>query len=466
MDHRVDHPWEGQHPATVAGGADDHRSRAVPDGAADDRTAGRGQEAPRRARPGSARPGRAGRVVGHRPAARAGRPGAARPGPPPAPPAGRPRPARPGVPARRGQPPRPEAQERRAVHHPPARRHHDPGPTRRRDDHLGRLAAPRHRRGHRVDAGPGRRRLRTRSRLPGRRGDEAGEGRLRCRRRGGDLPQDAGRHRGRRPGDGDQAGRPAAQHADHPAHEAGQPGADRQGHPGRADPAGRTARHPGAQGGAGGHRLRHPAPRGVRPHPGPDGRSRGPAGHRPGALRPATRPAAGRGRGGGRGDGAAPALRLAAPGAAQALRRARAGRAAGGAAVGRLRAAAGGRGGERRLLRGARRAAHLLDTTARGVQGLRRRAQVQPLPVAAHRRGAERRCRGRGAGPHPADARGGGDRRGRAGRPVPGRRRPGRRRAGPHRPGPAGLAQPAAGVAAGDARPGRLLVRAHRGPGR
>ena len=72
-------------------------------------------------------------------------------GPPRPPPRRRPRRAAPGLRPRRVLAPRPDAQERRAVHHPSARRHPDPRRTGRRDHHLDGLPAPRHRRGHRGD---------------------------------------------------------------------------------------------------------------------------------------------------------------------------------------------------------------------------------------------------------------------------------------------------------------------------
>ena len=106
--------------------------------------------------------------------------------------------------------------------------------------------------------------------LSGRRRHQAGEGRLRRGGRARDLPQDARRHRQRRPRDVDQTRRPAAQHA-HPRRDAPrETGPDRQGHQGRADPARRTPRRAGPQVRTGGPGLRDPAPRGVRAHPRPD----------------------------------------------------------------------------------------------------------------------------------------------------------------------------------------------------
>ena len=145
-----------------------------------------------------------------------------------------------------------------------------------------------------------------------RRRHQGGEDRLRRRRRARDLPQDARRHRQRRPRDVHQTRRPAAQHA-HPRRDAPrETGPHRQGHPRRPHPAGRTARRPGPQDRAGRPRLRDPAPRGVRAHPrahrGPRRRARPAARHR--RLRTG-RPARRRHRR--RGTGPAAALRLRAP---------------------------------------------------------------------------------------------------------------------------------------------------------
>ena len=183
--------------------------------------------------------------------------------------------AAPGVRPRRVLAPRSDAQERRAVHHTPARRDPDPRRTRRGDHDVDGLPAPRHRRGHGSDPRSGAGGVRRGGPLSGRRRHQAGEGRLRGRRRARDVPQDARRHRQRRPRDVDQTRRPAAQHADPRRHAPREAGANRQGHQGRSDPAGRTARRPGAQDRARGPRLRDPAPRGVRAHQGADRRQRG-----------------------------------------------------------------------------------------------------------------------------------------------------------------------------------------------
>ena len=223
-----------------------------------------------------------------------------------------------------------------------------------------------------------RRGVRRRGALSRRRRHQAGEGRLRRRRRTGDLPQDARRHRQRRPRDVDQTRRPAAQHA-HPRRDAPrEAGPHRQGHPGRPDPARRTARRPGAQDRAGGPGLRDPPPRGVRAHPRADRRQRRRASPTRSPRSPTdVRAGAARGRASRPRSSIRPRHFVSVH--RVALKR-------GAAAAARLRPAAGpGRRG-RRLLRRARRTAHLLHPGRLGVQGLHRGPQVQPLPVAAHRR--------------------------------------------------------------------------------
>ena len=104
-------------------------------------------------------------------------------------------------------------QVRRPVHHPPARGRDDPGQPRHGHHHAGGRAAARHDRGHRLHAGRDARRLRRRGRAAGRRRDQARQGQAGRRGQGRDDPQD-GRRDGQGPaGAGDQAGRPAAQHA-------------------------------------------------------------------------------------------------------------------------------------------------------------------------------------------------------------------------------------------------------------
>ncbi len=72
----------------------------------------------------------------------------------------------------------------------------------------------------------------------------------------------------------------------------------------------------------------------------------------------------------------------------------------------RLRPPPGARERGRGLLRRPRRAAHLPEAGRLGVQGLHRRPQVQPVPVAAHRRRPHRRPGRRSPHPHLPDAQG------------------------------------------------------------
>ena len=250
-----------------------------------------------------------------------------------------------------------------------------------------------------------RRGVRRRGLLSRRRRHQAGEGRLRRRRRARDLPQDARRHRQRRPRDVDQTRRPAAQHA-HPRRDAPrETGPHRQGHPGRADPARRTARRPGAQDRAGRPGLRDPPPRGVRAHPGADRRQRGPR-RRP-ARRDRRRGARGaaRRRHPGRSPHPATALRLRAPGRRASAAELR------GSDFGRLLVLVDE---DADCYARPRRAAHLFHPGGLGVQGLHRRPQVQPVPVAAHRRRPRGRPGRRSPHPHPPDAQGRRGRRHRA----------------------------------------------------
>ena len=132
------------------------------------------------------------------------------------PPQGRPGPDRARLPDRRAAARHPDAQERRPLHHPPARGHHDPGRHRHDRADAGRRAAARHGRGHAVHPRPAARRLRRRGRPARRRRHQARQGQVRRLRAGRDHPQDDRRDVARHPGAGHQARRPAAQHA-HPA---------------------------------------------------------------------------------------------------------------------------------------------------------------------------------------------------------------------------------------------------------
>ena len=175
--------------------------------------------------------------------------------------------AAPRLRGRREHAPRPDPQERRAVHHPPAGGRADPAPSwawtpprwsRRCCTTRSRTPATR--------SQALRRRLRPRGGPPGRRGDQVRQGVLRQGRRGRDDPQDDRRGRQGRPGAGHQAGRPAAQHA-HPRRPLARlAGPHRPRHPRRAGAALRPARHPGAQARARRRGALHLEPDGVRPH--------------------------------------------------------------------------------------------------------------------------------------------------------------------------------------------------------
>ena len=153
-------------------------------------------------------------------------------------------------------PPHPAAQERRPVHHPPAGRGDDPGRAGHESRDAVRRPAARHHRGHPLHAGRAAQGVRRGHRRPGRRRDQARQGEVRGIRRGRDGPQDGGRDVPGHPGPGDQAGRPAAQHADPALPAPRQAGA--QGPRGTGDlrPAGPPARHEHDQVGARGPRLR------------------------------------------------------------------------------------------------------------------------------------------------------------------------------------------------------------------
>ena len=144
----------------------------------------------------------------------------------------------------------PEAQVGRPVHHPSPRGGHDPRRARHehRDDL--RRAAARHRRGHRLHPHRAAQRVRRGRRGPRRRRHQAGQGQVRCLRRGRDRPQDGGRDVPRHPRPGHQARRPAAQHADAPLHAARQAGAQVTRDPGDLRPAGAPPRHEHGQVGA------------------------------------------------------------------------------------------------------------------------------------------------------------------------------------------------------------------------
>ena len=159
---------------------------------------------------------------------------------------------------------RAEAQERRPVHHPPARRRHRAGRPGHGHHDAGRGAAARHGRGHRRHPRDDHHRVRLGGHPPRRRRDQDRQGEAGRRRPGRDDPQDD-RGDGPRPaGAGHQARRPPAQHAHAalpPAGEAGEEGARDAGDP---RPAGPPAGYEHDQVGAGGPRVRHALPEALR----------------------------------------------------------------------------------------------------------------------------------------------------------------------------------------------------------
>ena len=130
-----------------------------------------------------------------------------------APPEGRHRAHRARLRRRREGALRPEAQERRAVHHPPGRGRADPRRPRHRPEDARRRAAARHRRGHRLHARHAARRLRRRDRHARRRRHQARQAQVRRQRSGRDRAQDGRRDVEGHPGADHQARRPPAQRA-------------------------------------------------------------------------------------------------------------------------------------------------------------------------------------------------------------------------------------------------------------
>ena len=237
--------------------------------------------------------------AGHRPRPDPG-PGPAVPDDPGQPPQGGPAPDRAGLPHGGEATPGSAAQERRRLHHPPAGRHHDPGRAGHERADAVRGPAARHRRGHRLHAAPAEPRLRRGGRAARRRLHQDREGQLRRVGQVRHHPQDDRGDEPGHPGAGDQARRPAAQHADAALPPAGQAVPDRHRDAGDLRPAGPPAGHERDQVGAGGPGLRHPAPQGVRRDrpPGRRGRAeprRVPVHHhRAGPGRPAGRQGQGR----------------------------------------------------------------------------------------------------------------------------------------------------------------------------
>ena len=159
---------------------------------------------------------------------------------------------------------RPDAPERRPLHHPPARGGHDPGRTRHEPRHPLRRAAARHRRGHRLHPRRTAHGLRRGRGGAGRRGHQAGPGQVRRGRRGRDRAQDGRRHGPRHPGAGDQARRPAAQHAHAALPAAREAGAQVARGAGDLRAAGAPAGHEHHQVGTRRPGLRHLVPQAVR----------------------------------------------------------------------------------------------------------------------------------------------------------------------------------------------------------
>ena len=314
---------------------------------------------------------------------------------------------------------------------------------------LVRGSAPRHGRGHAVHPRPAACRLRRRGDGARRRRHQARQGEVRRHRAGRDDPQDDRRDEPRHPGARHQARRPAAQHAHAALPQAGGAGADRPRDARHLRAAGPSARHEHPEVGARGPRLRDPAPQDVRrdrparrragtvPRPVPR------PGHRPGGERPA------RGQDQGDGHWSPEALLLDLPEddrpGTRVLRHLRPGR------------DPHPRRGRPRLLRRAGRAAQPLEPGAGPVQGLRRDAEVQHVPVAAHDRDRHPGQAGRAADPHVRDAPSRGVRHRRALEVQGGRAsrqglRPGARRGQLRH----GLGAPAARLAARDRGPGRV----------
>ena len=300
--------------------------------------------------------------------------------------------------------------------------------------------------GHRPRGHPGR--VRGRDRDPRRGRHEADPDELPEPRagRGRELPEDDRRDGAGRARHPDQARRPPPQHAhDRVPGQAGA-GAEGEGDARGLRAARAPARYPRPQVGARGPLVRDPAPAQVRGDQ-RDGRRQAcrPRGRRdPGRRGPAGR--AREGRHPRRDLGPREALLLdlrqdgqEGPRVQRDLRPHRDARDRG----------ALGRGGDARLLRRARPHPLALEADAGPVQGLRRDAEVQPLPLAPHDRDRAGGDAARDPGPDARDARRGGVRdRGALGLQARQGRETGR--------GVARLGQVADGLAAGRGRPARV----------
>ena len=337
----------------------------------------------------------------------------------------------------------------RGLHPPPLGRREDlrRAPPRRADDR--RRAAARRRRGHGHRHQGGARRVRRRDRAARRGRDEADADPVPEPRagRGRELPQDDRRDGAGRARDPDQARRPAPQHAHDRVPGQAEAGAEGQGDARGLRAARPPARDQQAQVGARGPRLRDAAPAQVRGDQG-DGQ------------RAPRRPRGARARGGD--DAAARAREGRHPGRHRRPREAllfdlrqdgqegprvqrdlRPDRDAGDRGAQR-------RGGRARLLRRARADPLALEADARPLQGLRRDAEAERLPGAAHDGRRPRGPAARDPGAHARDARDGRVRRRRAlGLQERQEGRQGRR-------GVARLDPPADGLAGGRDRPARV----------
>ena len=163
-----------------------------------------------------------------------------------------------------------------------------------------RVAAARHGRGHVVHAVRPDPRLRRGGRAAGRRLHQARQGQVRGLGEVGDHPQDGRGDVAGHPGAGDQARRPAAQHAHAALPAARQAAPDRLGDAGDLRSAGPPAGHERDQVGAGGPVLRGHAAEGVRRDRPDGGRGGAPPGRvpLPGDRAGDRRPAVGQDQGG------------------------------------------------------------------------------------------------------------------------------------------------------------------------
>ena len=238
--------------------------------------------------------------------------------------------------------------------------------------------------------------LRRRGRPARRRSDQARQGQVRRLGAGRDDPQDDRRDVARHPGPGHQARRPPAQHADPALRPAGDPGAGRPRDPRHLCAAGPPAGDEHHQVGARGPRVRDPAPQDLRRDRADGGRAGALA--RPVPRRGDHRGGEGPARGQDQGHRHRPAEALLLDLPEDDRRWPRVHR--------HLRPGRHPhpRRGRPRLLLGPRRAALALEPGPRPVQGLRRDAEVQHVPVAAHDGDRPAGQAGRDADPHLRDA--------------------------------------------------------------